>query len=46
METIHVKGNWTALSPIHHGGSEMYGITRLILVQPTVSHNSLSGELE
>lgn len=46
METITIKGNITALSPIHHGGSEDYGTTKLIHIQPMVCHNSLSGEVE
>lgn len=46
METIMIKGNWTALSPITHFGSEEYGTTKLFNVQPTVIKNSLSGEPE
>lgn len=46
METVKIKGNWTALSPIHHGASEDYGTTKLIHVQPTIVKNSLTGELE
>lgn len=46
METLRFKGNWTALSPIHHGGSEDYGTTKLILALPTVIINPLTGEEE
>lgn len=46
METINIKGNWTALSPLHHGGSDTYGTVKLIHTQPTVVRNSISGELE
>ncbi|PAV07530.1 RAMP superfamily CRISPR-associated protein [Methanosphaera cuniculi] len=46
METITIKGNWTALSPIHHGGSENYGTTKLIHTLPTLVTNALSGEPE
>ena len=44
METITIKGNLTALSPIHHGGSENYGTTKLILQMPTVIRNPETGE--
>ena len=43
METILFKGNLTALSPIHHGGSEDYGTTKLILTLPTIIVNPLNG---
>lgn len=46
METIRIKGNWTAQAPIVHFGSEDYGTTKLIHVQPTVIRNSISGEPE
>ena len=46
METLRFKGNWTALSPVHHGGSEDYGTTKLILSLPTVVNNSLTGKEE
>lgn len=46
METLRFKGNWTALSPIHHGGSEDYGTTKLILALPTVIINPLTGKEE
>ncbi|RAP49679.1 MAG: hypothetical protein BZ138_07450 [Methanosphaera sp. rholeuAM270] len=46
METISIKGNWTATAPIHHGGSDDYGTTKLIHVQPTVVRNSITGEQE
>ncbi len=46
METILFKGNLTALSPIHHGGSEDYGTTKLILTLPTVIINPLTGKEE
>lgn len=46
METIKIKGNWTALSPIAHFGAEDYGTTKLFNVQPTLVHNSVSGEPE
>lgn len=46
METLRFKGNWTALSPIHHGGSEDYGTTKLILTLPTVIINPLTGKEE
>ena len=46
METIRIKGNWTAQAPIHHGASEDYGTTKLIHVQPTIIRNSISGEPE
>ena len=46
METILFKGNLTALSPIHHGGSEDYGTTKLILTLPTIIVNPLNGEEE
>lgn len=46
METMLFKGNLTALSPIHHGGSEDYGTTKLILTLPTIIVNPLNGEEE
>ena len=46
METILFKGTLTALSPIHHGGSEDYGTTKLILTLPTIIVNPLNGEEE
>ena len=46
METILFKGNLTALSPIHHGGSEDYGTTKLILTLPAVIINPLTGKEE
>ena len=46
METILFKGNLTALSPIHHGGSEDYGTTKLILTLPTVIINPLTNNEE
>lgn len=46
METEIYKGNLTALSPIHHGGSEDYGTTKLILTLPTVIINPLTGKEE
>lgn len=46
METITIKGNWTALSPIHHGGSENYGTTKLIHTQPTLVTSPITGEPE
>lgn len=46
METKIFKGNLTALSPIHHGGSEDYGTTKLILTLPTVVINPLTGKEE
>lgn len=46
METNIFKGNLTALSPIHHGGSEDYGTTKLILTLPTVIINPLNGKEE
>lgn len=46
METLRFKGNLTALSPIHHGGSEDYGTTKLILTLPTIIVNPLNGEEE
>ena len=46
METLRFKGNLTALSPIHHGGSEDYGTTKLILTLPTVIINPLTGKEE
>ena len=46
METNIFKGNWTALSPIHHGGSEDYGTTKLILTLPNVIINPLTGKEE
>lgn len=46
METLKFKGNWTALSPIHHGGSDDYGTTKLILSLPTVIINPLNGKEE
>lgn len=46
METMRFKGNITALSPIHHGGSEDYGTTKLILTLPNVIINPLTGEQE
>ena len=46
METNIFKGNLTALSPIHHGGSEDYGTTKLILTLPTVIINPLTGKEE
>lgn len=36
METKVIKGNWTALTPIHHGGSDDYGTTKLILTLPCI----------
>lgn len=46
METKVIKGNLTALSPIHHGGSEDYGTTKLILQMPTIIKNPNTGEEE
>lgn len=46
METNIFKGNLTALAPIHHGGSEDYGTTKLILALPTVIINPLTGKEE
>lgn len=46
MHTERIKGNLTALSPLHHGGSEDYGTTKLILALPTVIINPLNGEEE
>ena len=46
METIVFKGNWTALSPIHHGASDDYGNTKLILSLPTVIVNPVTNEKE
>nr|WP_304049901.1 RAMP superfamily CRISPR-associated protein [Methanobrevibacter gottschalkii] len=46
METLRFKGNLTALSPIHHGDSEDYGTTKLILTLPTVIINPLTGKEE
>lgn len=46
MKTERIKGNLTALAPIHHGGSEDYGTTKLILSLPTVVINPLNGEEE
>jgi len=46
METISIKGNWTALSPIHHGGSDIYGTVKVIHMQPTVIRNSITGKTE
>lgn len=45
METIRVKGNWKALAPITHFGSEEYGTTKLIHVQPTIIHDSITQEI-
>lgn len=46
METTVFKGNWTALSPIHHGASEDYGTTKLILSLPAVIVNPVTNEKE
>ena len=46
METLRFKGNLTALSPIHHGGNEDYGTTKLILTLPTVIINPLTSKEE
>ena len=46
METLRFKGNLTALSPIHHGGSEDYGTTKLILTLPNVIINPLTSKEE
>ena len=46
METKVIKGNLTALAPIHHGGSEDYGTTKLILQMPTIIKNPNTGEEE
>ena len=46
METITIKGNWKALSPIHHGASEDYGTTKLIHTQPTIIKNPDTQEFE
>ena len=46
METLRFKGNLTALSPIHHGGSEDYGATKLILTLPNVIINPLTSKEE
>jgi hypothetical protein len=45
MNTKVVKGNITALSPLHHGSNEQYGTTRLILTLPTIIKNE-NGETE
>lgn len=36
METKIIKGNFTAETPIHHGGSDDYGTTKLILTLPCI----------
>lgn len=36
METKIIRGNFTAETPIHHGGSEDYGTTKLILTLPCI----------
>lgn len=43
MDTKIFRGNWTALSPIHHGGSEDYGTTKLILTLPNISDKTSDG---
>ena len=46
MKTERIHGILTALSPIHHGGSEDYGTTKLIHALPTITINPLNGEEE
>lgn len=46
METLIFNGNWTALSPIHHGGSNDFGNTKLILSLPMVVKNHLNNSME
>ena len=46
MKTEIFKGNLTALSPIHHGGNETFGTTKLILALPTIIKNPDTGEEE
>lgn len=40
MNTEVIRGNLTALSPLHHGGAEQNGTTKLILKVPTIIINS------
>lgn len=46
METLVFNGNWTALSPIHHGGSNEFGNTKLILTLPMIIKNHLNNNVE
>lgn len=46
METEVFKGNMKCLEPLHHGGNESYGTTKLILALPCVVKNPLTGEKE
>ena len=46
MKTEHFKGHLTALSPIHHGGSESHGTVKPILLLPTVVVNPDTGKEE
>lgn len=46
MKTETIQGNLTALSPIHHGGAEGFGTTKMILQIPTVVINPVTGEQE
>ena len=46
METLSIKGNLTALAPIHHGANEVTGTTKLILTLPNVIRNHETGKTE
>lgn len=46
MITETFKGNMTCMEPLHHGGNEDYGTTKLILSLPCIVKNQLSGEKE
>lgn len=46
MITENFYGTIKALSPLHHGGNGDYGTTKLILANPTVVKNPLTGERE
>lgn len=46
MLTEVFKGNITALEPIHHGGNESYGTSKMILKMPQICINPETGEEE
>lgn len=46
MITEIIKGNIEALEPIHHGGNESYGTSKMILKMPQICINPDTGEEE
>jgi CRISPR/Cas system CSM-associated protein Csm3 (group 7 of RAMP superfamily) len=44
MNTEVIRGNFTALSPLHHGGAEQNGTEKIILKIPTIITNAEGDE--